>query len=64
VNLDGQPALTKTIDKESAPGGWIELPVDLSSHAGKTVLIEIIHRKATSPFASAYWAELDLKGAK
>ena len=41
VRAEGKDLLQKTVDKDSLKDGWLEVAVDLSEFAGKTVAVEV-----------------------
>jgi len=61
VKADGDQLLRKKIGPETAADGWVELEVDLSELAGKSVLLELINQPDGWSFEAAYWAEIALE---
>ena len=53
--------MRKPIGKETAPEGWTEAQVDLSSFAGKTVRLELVNQPTGWMCEAGYWAEISLK---
>jgi hypothetical protein len=54
----------QVIDKETAPDGWTNIDVDLSSYAGQIITVQLIN--AANPGApgvhkEAYWAKIELE---
>lgn len=41
VQADGKPLARQAITRETAPGGWLEVTVDLSEHAGKSITLAV-----------------------
>ncbi|MFH1921466.1 MAG: hypothetical protein ABIP48_16495 [Planctomycetota bacterium] len=61
VKADGNQLLEKKIGPETASEGWIELEVDLSKLAGKSVLLELINQPDDWSFEAAYWGEIAIE---
>ena len=61
VRLDGDGALRKKIGPESVTGGWAEIEVDLSRHAGQSVEIDLINHPDGWQFEAGYWAEIEVE---
>ena len=55
VKLDGKQVIKQNIDATSAPEGWAEIPVDLSTFSGKAVTVEITHSATGWNHEEAYW---------
>ncbi len=60
VRVDGKDQLTKVVGRDTAKEGWLELAVDLSAHAGKAPLVELIQQADTNGLPVAYWSEVAL----
>ena len=60
VKADGKTLLRKPISNETARGGWLELEVDLSGYAGKSVKLELINQPTDWRFEAGHWAEIEL----
>ena len=58
VRADGKELLRKSIGKETATGGWLDLSVDLTPFAGKTVALELLNQPTGWAFEGAYWAKI------
>jgi hypothetical protein len=58
VKVDQQVVLEQTVGAETAPEGWLDLSVDLTPHAGKTVLVELVNRPNGWAWEAAYWGEI------
>ena len=63
VRANGKELLKKTIGKESAPDGWIDLTVDLSAYAGKTINLELFNKATGWAFEGGFWSKIEI-GAK
>jgi len=61
VKADGETLLEKSIDPESAANGWAEISVDLTTLAGKSVLLELVNQPSDWQFEAAYWAEIGVQ---
>ena len=61
VRVDMNDVVRKPISKGTAPDGWTEVQVDLSSFAGKTVRLELVNQPTDWAFEAGYWAEISLK---
>ncbi|MBN2127991.1 MAG: ADP-ribosylglycohydrolase family protein [Sedimentisphaerales bacterium] len=60
VKADGRQLLRKTVGPETATLGWMQVDVDLSAFAGKTVKLELINEPTEWRFEAAHWAEISL----
>ncbi len=58
VKADGTVLAEQTVGKETAPDGWLELDVDLSEYAGKTVALELVNQPTGWAWEAAYWARI------
>jgi len=56
IKVEGQFVATKPISADSCKDGWTEITWDLSPHAGKSVLVELISTSADN----ALWASVTL----
>jgi len=60
VRADGRELLRKTVSKDTAADGWMEVRVDLSSFAGKTIKLELVNQPTGWSWEAAYWGEIRL----
>ena len=60
VKADGRQLLRQTVGPETATLGWVQVDVDLSAFAGKTVKLELINQPTDWRFEAAHWAEISL----
>ncbi len=60
VKANGDERLKQTIGKDTAPGGWKTIEVDLSDYVGKTVNLELVNQPTGWMCEAAYWAEISL----
>lgn len=58
VRADGQELRRQTIGPDTAPDGWLEVTVDLSAFAGKSILLELVNQPTGWSWEAAYWAEI------
>jgi hypothetical protein len=58
VKVDGKGLVKQSVGKETAAGGWMEVNVDLSPYAGKTVKLELVNQPSGWSFEAAYWARI------
>ncbi len=58
VKVDGKELLKRSVGKDTAPGGWMEVAVDLSPYAGKAVKLELVNQPSGWSFEAAYWARI------
>jgi hypothetical protein len=58
IQIESKEFASKPISAETSKEGWTEVTVDLSSFAGKSVLVELI---AAGGAAGALWAEVNAK---
>jgi len=61
VRADMRELLRKTVGKGTATGGWLEVSVDLSEYAGKTILIELYNQPTGWQWEAGYWAGIHLE---
>jgi ADP-ribosylglycohydrolase len=61
VKADGAVLTEKTVGKDTAPDGWLDVAVDLSAYAGKTVTLELVNQPTGWAWEAAYWAEIALE---
>jgi hypothetical protein len=60
VAVDGKQIARKEVGKETAPDGWIQTEIDLSSFAGKKIKLELINQPTGWAYEAAYWGEIAL----
>lgn len=60
VKVDGKELLRKTIGPETTTVGWVDVSVDLSRYAGRSVKIELINEPTGWRYEAGYWAEISL----
>jgi len=58
VKADGKPLLEQTVGPDTADDGWVELSVDLSPLAGKSVKLDLVNQPNGWSFEAGYWAEV------
>jgi hypothetical protein len=61
VRADERTLLSKTVGKATTGDGWLDVSVDVSKYAGKSVLVEL-ENKPTGWFCEAgYWAKIAIE---
>jgi hypothetical protein len=58
VKADGRQLLSKPVDKQTATGGWLEVSVDLSTYAGKSINLELVNQPSGWSWEAGYWAQI------
>ncbi len=58
VKAGGVQLARQKISKSTAKDGWLNVDVDLSSLAGKTVNLELINQADAWSWEAGYWAEI------
>jgi len=61
VKVDGEVVLERPVTKETAPETWLEVEVDLSDHAGRTVELALVNQPTDWMCEAAYWARVELE---
>jgi hypothetical protein len=61
VRADMRELLRKTVGKGTATNGWLDVGVDFSEYAGKTVLIELYNQPTGWQWEAGYWAGIKLE---
>ncbi len=61
VRADMRELLRKTVGKPSATNGWMDVSVDFSEYAGKTVLIELYNQPTGWFYEAGYWAKIAIE---
>jgi hypothetical protein len=61
VKADGKEVAKKTISKATAKDGWTTVNVDLSTHAGKTVKLELANRANGWSWEAGFWAKIAIE---
>jgi hypothetical protein len=61
VRADGKELLRKSIGKETAAGGWLNLSVDLTPFAGKTIALELLNQPTGWTYEGAYWSKIAIE---
>ena len=63
VKADGKELFKTVVDKETAIAeysGWMDVDVDLTDYAGKTVKLELVNQANGWAWEAAYWAQIEL----
>jgi len=58
VRADGTELLKKAVDKSGAPGGWMDVQVNLSGFAGRTIALELVNQPSGWSWETAFWAQI------
>ena len=58
VRADMQELLRKKIGKSTCSNNWLDVTVDLSEYAGKSVLIELFNKPTGWSYEAGYWSEI------
>ncbi len=61
VKADGKELLAKNVGKDTAPGNWLDVEVDLSAFAGKTVALALLNQPSGWAFEGGYWAKIAIE---
>jgi len=60
VKADMRELLRRTVGKETAKDGWLDVAVDLSDYAGKTALLELVNQANGWSWEAGYWSRIAL----
>jgi hypothetical protein len=60
VRADMRELLRKSVDKTTAPNGWLDVSVDLSEYQGKSVLMELYNQPSGWCNEAAYWEKISI----
>ncbi|MGD0898179.1 MAG: ADP-ribosylglycohydrolase family protein [Thermoguttaceae bacterium] len=61
VRADMREVLRKTVGKATATNGWLDVTVDLSEYAGKSVLLELYNQPTGWFYEAGYWAKISIE---
>jgi hypothetical protein len=61
VRADKRELLRKTIGNTTAANGWLDLTVDLSGFAGKSILLELVNMPTGWAWEAGYWARISIE---
>ncbi|MCL5269893.1 MAG: ADP-ribosylglycohydrolase family protein [bacterium] len=61
VRADMRELLRRTVGQSTAPDGWMDVAVDLTEYAGKTVLIELYNQPTGWSWEGGYWAKIAIE---
>ena len=61
VKGDGNELLRKTVGKETAPNGWMDVTVDLTPLAGKIIYVELLNQPTGWAWEAGYWANIAIE---
>jgi hypothetical protein len=57
VKADGEELFKKPVGRETATNGWLDVDVDLTAYAGKSIKLELINQSTGWDHEAAYWAK-------
>ena len=60
VKADGKELLKKSVGRETAENGWMEIDLPLTGYAGKEIKLELVNQPSDWRFEAAYWAKIEL----
>jgi len=60
VKANGKQLLRKTVGEDTTTDGWMDVEIDLSEYAGKTVQLELVNQPTAWSFEAAHWAQISL----
>lgn len=58
VRVAGETVLTREVGPKTAPDGWLEVTMDLTPYAGKTVPVELVNQPTGWMCEAAYWGSV------
>ncbi len=61
VKVEGTEIFSKKIGPDTAADGWLEVDVDLSKWAGKSVALELVNRPDDWKFEAGYFAKVAIQ---
>jgi hypothetical protein len=62
VKADGKVLREQVVGPDTAPGGWLEVTVDLAEYAGREVKLELVNQPNGWAWEAGYWAEVRVEG--
>lgn len=60
VKANNDELLRQGINRETAPGGWLDVSVDLSAYAGGDVRLDLFNEADGRAIAGGYWATIEI----
>ncbi len=61
VKVDGKEVLRKTVGKETAKDGWLEVRLPLSAWAGKEIALDLVNQPTGWANEAAYWGQIAIE---
>ena len=61
VRADGKELLKKEIGKQTSANGWLDVSVDLSAYAGKSVKLDLANHPSDWKWEAGYWAKIAIE---
>jgi hypothetical protein len=60
IRIDGQELYKTIVGKKTAKDGWMDVEVDLTDYAGKTVKLELFNKANNWAWEAGYWGKIEL----
>ena len=60
VKVDGKPVHEQIVGPQTTTDGWADVSIDLSSFAGKKVLVEVLNQPTGWNFEFGYWSRAEM----
>ena len=57
MQVDGKQLVRKAVGKDAAVDAWLDVTVDLSPLAAKTVNLELLNQPTGWSYEAGYWAK-------
>jgi len=61
VKANGKELFKKSVGRDTATNGWMEVSVDLSAYGGKEVVLELVNQPSGWSYEAGYWAEISIQ---
>lgn len=61
VNADSKTVLNKEVNKGNAPQGFMDVTVDLTAYAGRTINLELVNQPNGWAWEGAYWDRIEIQ---
>jgi hypothetical protein len=61
VKVDGKQIEQQKVGPEAATDGWLDLSLDLSEYAGRTVDVELLNIADDWSWEAGYWAKIEVR---
>jgi len=60
AKVDGEVVRDQVVGPETTEGGWLELEIDLTPFAGRTVPVELVNQPNGWSWEAAYWGRVEV----